>query len=364
MKKILILANELGVIYKFRYELLKKLILNYQVEIITSFEGDEFYLKELKKIGIKLIEVDIDRRGKNIISEIVLIVKYFIEIKKSNPDIVLTYTIKPNIYGGIICRIFKIKYINTITGLGTAFQKKNLLRKVVIFLYKKALKKSKKVFFQNKDNVDLFIKENIILKNQVILTNGSGVNLTKFLPLEKNEIKKDIQFLFVGRIMKEKGIEELLNAFDMLKESFVTFELNILGQFEEEEYKEILKNKEYINYLGVSTDIREIIRNMDCLINPSWHEGMSNVLLEAGAMKIFLIASDISGCNEIVLNNNTGLIFEVKNAKKLKDCIIKYINMSDKKREELKEKQYKHIQKNFNREIVIKEYLEIIDHNI
>ena len=184
-KKIVLISNGLGILYKFRIEFLKKLKnLNNEIYILSPLDDGEFYLNELKNIGVNIIETKYNRRDKNIFSEIKILWMYNKILKNIKPDIVLTYTIKPNIYGGLICQKLNISYINTITGIGTAFQKDNLTKKVVIFLNKLALRNSKKVFFQNKNNLDIFLKNKIIELKKIKLVNGSGVNLEKFKPIK------------------------------------------------------------------------------------------------------------------------------------------------------------------------------------
>lgn len=363
MKRIMILCNSCEGLYKFRKELLEQLAGNFQIVIITPFDEKE-YIEELEKMGCNLIEIPINRRGKNIFEELKLIKFYYKFLKELKPDKILTYTIKPNIYGGIVSQMLKLKYISTITGIGTAFQNDGILKKLVIFLNKIALRKAEKVFFQNTTNLDIYLKNKIIKKEQCQLVNGSGVNLEKFKYGIK--IKKEpLKILFIGRLMKEKGIEEYLEAVKRIKKKYlgrVIFQ--ILGQYEEEKYKveiDKLINEGNLEYLGVSNDVRREISQVQCLVNPSWHEGMSNVLLEAGAMKRFLIASDIPGCKEIVLDKETGFTFEKKNIDDLEKKIEKFISLSESEYEEYIEKSYNHIKNNFSREKVIEEYLKVIN---
>lgn len=363
-KKIVLISNGLGILYKFRIEFLKKLkTLNNEIYILSPFDDGEFYLNELKNIGVTIIETKYSRRSKNIFSEINILRMYNKILKDIKPDIVLTYTIKPNIYGGLICQKLNIPYINTITGIGTAFQKNDLTMKGVILLNKLALRNSKKVFFQNKHNLDIFIKNKIIKLKKVELVNGSGVNLEKFKPVKKEDSSKKT-FLLIGRLMDEKGIEEYLKVAKKIKDNYKEkIEFQLLGAFEEEKYREKIKEleeKKIVKYLGVSTDIREQVKEVDCIINPSWHEGMSNVLLESGAMKKFLIASEIPGCKEIVINNKTGLTFEVKNEKSLEEKILKYLKLDEIEKENIIENCYEHIKNNFSREKIIEEYMKVI----
>lgn len=365
MKKIVILSNEIGIIYKFRFELLKKLVKNKKVFLLSpKTDKQEFFLEEIMKLGVNFIEIKLSRRKSNMFQEIYVLIQYYRKLKELKPDKVLTYTIKPNVYGGIVCRILNLKYISTITGIGTAFQQENLLKKIVVFLNKIALKNAEKIFFQNETNLNIYLKEKIIKMENTKLVNGSGVNLEKF----NCEIKKlnfPIKILSIGRIMQEKGIEEFLEVTKRIKEKYKNkVEFNILGQYEEEKYKfiiEDLQNKGIIKYLGISNDVRNELKNIHCLVNPSWHEGMSNVLLEAGAMKRFLIASDIPGCREIVINNKTGFTFEKQNIDGFENKIEQFINLSEENYEKYINSSYEHIKNNFDRKIVIDEYLKIIN---
>lgn len=360
--KILFVGNIVYSIYNQRKELLEELIkLNYTVKVMSGNENEDKKIEEIKKMLIEHIEIKIERRGKNIFSEINTFFQYLKNIKRISPEIVLLYNLKPILYCGVICQLLGINYVSTITGLGTMFQKKKY-RKIVSWIYKISLRKSQVVFFQNKDNYNLFIKNKIIKGNQAKLINGSGVNLERYKP-ENKKINEKTIFLFIGRIMKEKGIIEYLACAKKIKERLKNVEFQILGSLEEIKYAQIIKELEekgIVKYLGISNDVREQIRNVDCIINPSWHEGMSNVLLEGGAMKKFLIASNISGCNEIVKNNITGLTFKVKDENELEKKIIEYLEMDHNKKNNIIKNLYSHINKNFNRNKIIKQYIEII----
>lgn len=363
MKKILILCNSCIGLYKFRKELIERLLQEkFEVYISTPYDNLKI-IKELEKINCQILETNIDRRGINPIKDLKLLFNYFKLMKKVKPNIVLTYTIKSNLYGGIVSRLLKIPYIVNITGMGTLFQNEHILTKMIKIVYKFTLIKSKCVFFQNQYNLEYFKKNKLISKNYK-LVKGSGVNLEKF----NYEIKKlnfPIEILFIGRIMQEKGIEEFLEVAKKIKEKYKDkVEFNILGQYEEDKYKDIIKNlenQEIIKYLGISNDVRNELKEVHCLVNPSWHEGMSNVLLEAGAMKIFLIASDIPGCREIVINNKTGFTFAKQNIDDLENKMEQFINLSEEEYEKYINSSYKHVKDNFDRKIVIEEYLKIIN---
>lgn len=361
-----IISNGFGIVYKFRRELIIELLnLNYKVKVISpENEEDKYYLNNLKKMGVDIEIIAMVRRGKNIFQEIKTLIDIYKSINKQKFDKILTYTIKPNIYGGLICSVLKIKYIPTITGLGSSFENKGILKKIAIKLNKLALINAQTIFFQNLDNFNIYKEKKIITNQKIQIVNGSGVNLKKFKGeiLKKNEIK----IIFIGRIMKEKGIDEYIDAAINIHKDNENVKFFILGQYEEKSYinKIInLEKRKIIKYLGVSTDIRKELKDINCIVNPSWHEGMSNVLLEGGSMKKFLIGSNITGCKEIIINNETGFTFKVKNKEDLKNKIKKFINLSNSDYEKYIEKQYKHIKLNFNRENIIKKYLIEITNN-
>lgn len=362
MKKILLFSNSLNGLYNFKKELIDELLKNSFKILICSPFDNKLALNYFKKLNIKLLEIDIDRRGKNPLKDLLLLIKFFKILKKEKPNIFLTYTIKPNLYAGLLGRILKLEYILNITGVGTIFQKETKILSLIKKIYKYSLSGAKYTFFQNEENLNYF-KSNNLIKSNFKLINGSGVNLSKF---NSDILKKDssiLKVMFVGRIMKEKGIDEYLKVAKKIRKEIKNIEFFILGAFEEEEYRNVLNSLEeegIIKYLGVSSDVREEVKKVHCVVNPSWHEGMSNVLLEAGAMKRFLIASDISGCKEIIKDNITGYLFEKRNIVELELKIRKLLSLTSKEYEEIIERSYCHISKNFDRKEIINEYMKAI----
>lgn len=359
MKKILILANDSGVLYNFRYELLERLNNNgYDVYFSVPQSELDVKVEAIKKLGLKYIYVPINRRGMNPIEDCKIIINYFKIIKKIKPDLVLTYTIKPNIYGSYIAKKFNIPVIINITGMGTSLITSKFKR-IMRIMYKTATKNAYKVFFQNTHNLSFFLENKMVNIDKAILIPGSGVNLNKFYPINKKEIYYKIKFLFIGRLMKEKGIDEYLKAAKEISEKYDNVKFQVLGSFEEEKYKEILNNKT-IEYLGVSNDVREYIKEVDCIVNPSYHEGMSNVLLEGAAMGKPLIASNIPGCNEIIDDGINGFLFESMKANDLIQKIENFINLEEKDRVNMGNRSREKVEKEFDRNIVIDEYMKVI----
>ncbi len=359
-KKILILANHIDWVFSLRKELIERFIKDYSVIISIPYKKTE-KIEYFKNIGCEFKYVKYEARSTNIFKELDLIKEYKKIIKQIKPDIILTYTIKPNIYGTYVAKKYKIPIILNITGLGSGFNN-NSIKHLVTNMYKYACKNASFIFFQNEDNYRYFIDNKIAEKAKSKIIPGSGVNLEKFKPTKKSKDDGITRFLFIGRIMKEKGIEEYLEAAKYISNKYSNVEFQILGPFEEEKYKEIILNlnNSKIKYLGISEDVRDQIKEVDCIINPTYHEGMSNVLLEGAAMGKPLIATNIPGCKEIVEDGANGYLFEPKNTQKLIEKIEQFLKLSSSEREKLGRAGRQKAEENFDRNIVIKAYLETI----
>ena len=356
--KILILANNDVGLYRFRKELIFELLLDNEVYISLPY-GE--FVEPLKDVGCKFIDTPIDRRGMNIFNDYKLYKKYGKIISEIRPDMVITYTIKPNIYGGFACTRKRIRYVENITGLGTAFEKKGLLRLLVKQMYKCALKDSLVVFFENEANKQLFIDEKIARNNQVCVLNGAGLNLVDF-PYEKYPQNSTFKFLFIGRVMKEKGIEELFSSMKRLLKEGYNCALDVVGPFEEN-YKELLEkyqNEGWLSYKGYQKDVRPYIKESDCFVLPSYHEGMANTNLESAATGRPIITSNIPGCKEAVIIGETGLVCESKDEVSLYEKMKEMIGIPYYQREAMGKKGRIHIEEVFDKSKVVKNTIERI----
>lgn len=354
--KILILANNDIGIYKFRKELIEKLI-SLGHEVYISLPYGEF-VPLLKQIGCKFVDTPIDRRGVNPIKDLKLLLLYKKIIKKTNPNVVLSYTIKPNVYGGIICTWNKVPYISNITGLGTAVENKGVLQLIATLLYKFALQNAQTVFFQNKENEKFFSDKKIAIEKHKMLP-GSGVNLSYYqlLPYPNDNI---VEFVFVGRIMKEKGIDQYLNAAKVIHKRHPNTRFHVCG-FCEQAYEETiqkLQNIGIIIYHGLVDDMREIYKVTHCTIHPTFYpEGLSNVLLESAACGRPIITTKRAGCREVVDDGINGFIIKEKDSRDLIDKIEKFLQMAIEEKKEMGLAGRKKVEKYFNRQIVINKYL-------
>src|SRR5699024_4812051 len=285
-------------------------------------------------------------------------------IKQIEPCVILTYTIKPNIYGALAGRSFNIPVIANITGLGTAVENGGLMQKISIVLYKYAFKDISKVFFQNTENQQFFKKHNLAVEKHELLP-GSGVNLEHFSVLEYPE-DETIEFVFISRIMKEKGIDQYLEAAKYIRKKYPETQFHVLG-FCEEDYEEKLNELQkqgIIIYHGMQRDIRKFLKTSHCTIHPTYYpEGMSNVLLESAASGRPIITTNRSGCREIVDDDVTGYLIEPKNLNKLIQTIELFLNLSFPEKKAMGRLGRKKVEKEFNRNIVVESYIYKIQHS-
>lgn len=358
MSRVLIAINFDEGLYNFRKELVEKLIARgHELHLVMPY-GE--YTDRLVGMGCIFHDVPLNRRGTNPRQELVLIREYAKILKKIKPDCVLTYTIKPNIYVGILCRIKKIKYMPTITGLGTAVEGDGSLQKFTRKLYRLAMKSADTIFFQNQDNMGLFEKEKIG-RNYKLLS-GSGVNLDRYQP-EEFPMEGKPGFIYISRVMKEKGIEQYMDAAEHFSEKAV---FTVLG-FLEDDYEnkprfEELVKKGIIEFPGSVEDIRPFVKKSRCLVHPSFYpEGMSNVCMEAAACGRAVITTDHNGCRQTVVDGETGFLVECENSKDLIEKIEKFLSMGILEQEKMGMAGRKHMEENFDREKVVMGYISKIE---
>lgn len=359
-KKILFLSNHFHTLHAFRKEMIIEM-LNQGYELYLSLPKSEDN-KYFEDLGCHIVETNIDRRGVNPIRDIQLIKFYKKMMSEVNPDIIFSYTIKPNIYGSIASN-GKYRQVCNITGTGATFLKENLVSKICKFLYKISIKKSYKVFFQNTGDRDFFIKNGLVKDNYAMLP-GSGCNLKQhaFKPLPEGE---QINFIYIGRVMKLKGIDEYLACAEMIREKYPQTKFYIAGWNEEEEYMrkvEDAQNAGYVEYVGFRKDIDQWIEKCHCTILASYGgEGVPNVLLESAATGRICIASNINGSKDVVEHGKTGYLFEKANAQDLVTQVEKFILLSDEEKAAMGRAGREKVEREFDREIVVKAYLDEVN---
>ena len=358
MKKVLILANSASGLYDFRNELLLKLLESYEVHVSLP---DAEKVPQLAIEGCQVHHTPIDRRGVNPVKDIGLLFSYWKLISKIKPDVVLTYTIKPNIYGNLCCRLKRIPYIANITGLGSVFENGGMVQKIVVLLYKLSLKKASCIFFQNKKNQEIF-EQHGIYGRKARLVPGSGVNLDRHAFEEYSSREEKMIFLYVGRVMKEKGIEELLYAAKVLCEENPQVIFRLVGNYEED-YKDIVEQYEkqgILELIGYQKEIHPYYKDAVAVLMPSYHEGMSNVILEASATGRPVLASDIPGCQEGFEDGITGFGFPPRDKEALLEALRKFVKLSEDERAQMGKNARAKMEREFDRKQVVNAYVEEI----
>ncbi|MBR4636135.1 MAG: glycosyltransferase family 4 protein [Clostridia bacterium] len=332
--KFLLITNHSYMFWQFRRELVSALLERGEVVLSMPFVGHE---DDLKAMGCRCINTTVDRRGVNPAADSELIKTYRKLLEKEKPDMVLTYSIKPNIYAGRLCSKMNIPYGVNVQGLGTAFQKEPIAS-IVTLLYRRSMRKAKAVFFENESNANEFVRRRIVTRDRMTVLKGAGVNLDVYTQQPYPSEKESIRFLYVGRIMREKGMDELLYAAETIKKKYGNkVQFDFVGFFEDD-YKprmEQLQSEGILTLHGFTKDPRPYYAQSHCVVLPSYHEGMSNVLLEAAATGRALIASDIPGCREAVDEGINGFLCKKMDRESLVSCMERFIALPADERERM-----------------------------
>ena len=357
MSKVLIITNHSYMLYRFRLELIQALAQQHEVVLCMPFVGHE---ADFQALGLRCIETKVDRRGLNPRKDWRLFQTYRKLLRQEKPDLVISYSIKPNIYGGMACRLSAVPFCANVQGLGTAFERRWLSRFVSV-LYRGALRRAGVVFFENEADAAEFIRRNIVRSAQTAVLPGAGINLAQY-PVQPFPQHDAVRFLYLGRIMKEKGMDELFAAMRRLhSELGDKVILDLVGFYDDDEYKAYvhkLTEDGVAIFHGFQADPRPFYAAADCVVLPSYHEGMSNVLLEAAATGRPLITSDIPGCREAVENGVTGLLCEAKSTDSLWEAMAQFTSFSRAQRIDMGLASRRRIEEVFDKTVVVSLTLE------
>lgn len=365
---IALVTNNDDDVYCFRKEIIDSLIKNGYSVLISCPYGEK--LKLIDDIEYIYDDPVIDRRGTSVTADAKLFFHYMSVLKKYRPDVVLTYTVKPNVYCGIASHFLKIPVISNVTGFGSVLQKSGIIRKIIMTLFKISFRRSECVMFQNSTNMRL-AEESGMVKGGRLLIPGSGVNTDRF-PFIKYPDGGDginggkVVFNYIGRILKEKGVDVYIEAAKRIRKKYPNTEFNMLGFIEpteihyEKELKELEKDG-IIRYFGSQNDVRPFIALSHATIHPSMYgEGMSNVLLESASSGRPVITTDNPGCRETFIDSETGLFFKGGDADSLCNIIERFLSMPNEARAEMGARGREYIKSNFSRDIVADAYLKKI----
>ena len=365
---IAVLTNNDDDIYCFRKELIESLIKEGYRVLISCPYGEKFEL--MQDIEYLYDNPKIDRRGTNVKNDYNLYRNYKKIFKQYKPDVVLTYTAKPNVYGGFAAKKYKIPYICNVTGLGSVVNKKGLIKRIILSLFKKTYRNASCVMFQNSANLKLALESNMINGDYKLIP-GSGVALERF-PVQpypdggNGIVGAPVVFNYIGRILHDKGVDDYISAAKIIKEKYPNTEFNMIGFIEptenhyELELKELESDK-IVLYRGSQKDVRPWIARAHAIIHPSTYgEGMSNVLLENAASGRPIITTDNPGCKETVNDGLSGFIYHGGNVDELVTKIDFFLKMMNFDREKMGKEGREYVSNHFSRKIVIDAYIKTI----
>jgi glycosyltransferase involved in cell wall biosynthesis len=365
--KIVICLNTAWNLVNFRAGLISALVeAGHEVVAVAP---DDKYAAGLNELGCRFVPLKMHNGGTNPVQDALLMWRFLRLFSNELPDVYLGYTVKPNVYGSLVAHIMGIPVINNIAGLGAVFIKDGWLVLVVQRLYRLALKRSSKVFFQNPDDCALFIDRGMVRNEIAELLPGSGIDLKRFnsLPKLDGSVQK-FRFLLIARMLRDKGVLEYVEAANILRQRWPSVEFCLLG-FLDVQNPAAISNAEMhawvaegvVNYLGVSDDVRAQIVLADCVVLPSYREGTPRTLLEAAAMARPIITTDAVGCREVVDDGVNGYLCKVRDAGSLAEQMEKMLLLSSEQRAEMGLRGRTKMVDEFDEEIVINKYLAAVE---
>jgi glycosyltransferase involved in cell wall biosynthesis len=365
-KKIAIVSNVSWNLYNFRLSLMKAMQ-GAGYEVIAVAPYDE-YSQRIIDAGFEFHHIDINSQGVNPLEDMKTTFGFYKLFKQISPDFICQYTIKPNIYGSFVARILNIKMINNIAGLGTLFIKESPITKIAKFLYKISQSKADKVFFQNRDDFELFTHQGLVKASKCDILPGSGVDTKRFRPTTKIESKK-VRFLHISRMIWEKGIGEYVESARKIKAKYPHVEFCLLGFLDVDNPGAISKEQMdewveegVINYLGVSDHVDEVIATADCIVLPSYYrEGTPKTLLESASSGKPIITTDNVGCRDVVDHGVNGYLCEPRSEKDLTAKIEMFLNLSAEEKKEMGKRSREKMKLEFDEKIVIDKYLQVLE---
>jgi len=367
VKKIILVANSTWNIYNFRLNLIERLLIEgYTVFVVAPTDKYITYLDKFPEV-VHVPLYSLKRKSTNFLSDLKLLFELFRIYKKINPDAIIHYTIKPNIYGGLITRILKIKNIPIITGLGYTFINKGLLHSFTNFMYRLGLKNAVSIIFENIDDRKIFIENKIVKANNSVSMKGCGTNIAHFKPIDTLKSDNKIIISYVGRYLYDKGILEFVNAAQLVKQQFSGVEFWLIGcadfgnptSVKEIELRDWVAKKIIIDK-GFAEDVRIPISQSDCIVCPSYREAIPRVIQEGMAMEKIVITTNVPGCYEAVDDNKNGFLVDAKNTNQLADAFLRVIKMSAEERLSFGKVGRKKVIETFDDRLIAKQIVQVV----
>ena len=362
-RRIILSGNTAWGMYNFRHKLLEHLVAE-GYEVFVAAPYDEEYFNRLESIGCKTIDVPVSAKGTNPVKDFMLIMKYRSIFKRINPFLSITYTIKPNIYGSMAAQWCGVRHLPVTTGLGYVFLTDNITSKIAKILYRIAFAKAPQVWFLNQADVQTFQKLDLIDDKKICLLNSEGVDTSHFAFFDRGQRQhKGVKFLFVGRLLYDKGLGEYVEAARALKRKYPEAEFHVLGNYWSDNPSAVdvatmeqWTSQGTIVYDGATADVRPNLHEADCMVLPSYREGMSCSLMEAASTGLPLVATDVPGCRELVIPGKSGFLCHVKDAVSLEQKLEQFILLSYTERLAMGKESRRLMEESFAIEKVIRQY--------
>ncbi len=365
MKRIVLVANTSWSMIKFRLGVMKSMVdAGYEVIVIAPRDkhSDDFH-----ELGCYYIELTMDNKGSNIFNDFKLIYKLQKVYKKLNPDLIFHYTIKPNIYGTFAAKIAKKNSIAVVTGLGYTFIHDTITAKIAKFLYKSSLKYAQQVWFINVEDKNKFLLSELVSEEKMNFLPSEGINLDTFVPIEKKREDNIFRFVLIARLLWDKGVGEYVKAAKILTKKYNNVEFQLVGFIDAKNPKAISQeqvddwvNKGYVNYLGPTDDVKPFIAAADCVVLPSYREGVSMILMESAAMQKPLIATNVPGCRDLISSGVSGYVCRMKDYTDLASKMDRMLHLSEKERTRMGEEGRKLMMKEYDEKLVIEKYMHTV----
>ena len=365
MKKIVLVANTSWSMIKFRSGIIKRLISEgYRLYVVAPYDH---FADDLEKMGCIYIDIPMNNKGTNIFADLLLMKRLYTLYKELHPDLIFHYTIKPNIYGTLAAKKAGIKSIAVITGLGYTFINDNLTAKVAKFLYKLSLKHATQVWFINVEDRNKFLLYNLVPRNKIELLPSEGVDVDYYKPMPSSKEDEKFHFILIARMLWDKGVGEYVKAAKELRKKYPHVTWQLLGFIDAQNPKAISKEQMeywaqegYIEYLGTAEDVRPYIAQADCIVLPSYREGMSMILLESASMGKPIIATNVPGCRDLINHKVSGLLCKARDYCDLMQQMEKMLRLSPEERVQMGIAGREIITSEYNQELVIEKYLATI----
>ncbi|MGB7373494.1 glycosyltransferase family 4 protein [Pontixanthobacter sp.] len=362
---IILTVNAAWNIANFRMPLIRALLANGHTVTVLAPKDDA--VETLRNVGCQWVDLEIDKQGLNPLKDAKLIAEFRKHFKSLKPDIILSFTIKNNVFGALAAKPLRIPFVPNVTGLGTAFLSSGILLRLARGLYRTAFRSLPVVFFQNRDDRDLFVKFGLIAPNQAQLLPGSGIDLSAFSPAPYSDGTGALRYLFVGRIIRDKGVIEFVEAARIVKAERSNIRFQMLGAigFANRTSIPVQQVQEWqdeglIEYLGITTDVRVPMADSDCIVLPSYREGAPRTLIEGAALGRPAIATNVPGCNAVVDHGITGLLCAARDSSALACAMLQFGEMSQAERAEMGRKARSKIEKEYSVEHIIAAYRGVI----